>query len=213
MAEQIFPTKGNLIACKKNLSLAKLGFDLLDRKRNVLMREMMKHIDEATAIQKEIGDTFTTAYTALQYANITLGIARSLGDVVPEENGFSLSSHSIMGVELPTSQLKASGIFPHYGFKDTNEHLDYAYLCFNRVKELTGRLAGIDNSVYRLAVAIKKTQRRANMLENVVIPRLTGNIRFISATLEEHEREEFTRMKVIKRQKESKAAAQRAERA
>ena len=58
MAEQIFPTKGNLIACKKNLELAKLGFDLLDRKRNVLMREMMKLIDVAADMQKEIGDTF-----------------------------------------------------------------------------------------------------------------------------------------------------------
>ena len=53
-------------------------------------------------------------------------------------------------------------------------------------------------------MAIKKTQRRANMLENVVIPRLEGNIKFISGTLEEHEREEFTRLKVIKRMKVKK---------
>ncbi|MEG0911501.1 MAG: V-type ATP synthase subunit D, partial [Ruthenibacterium sp.] len=77
----------------------------------------------------------------------------------------------------------------------------------NRVKELCAHLAGIENSVYRLAVAIKKTQRRANMLENVVLPRLDGNIRFISATLEEHEREEFTRLKVIKKQKQSQKEA------
>ena len=201
MAEQIFPTKGNLIACKKNLSLAKLGFDLLDRKRNVLMREMMKCIDEAAAIQKEIGDTFVKAYAALQSANITLGIERVLDDLVPEETGFSYSSHSIMGVELPTSKLDVRPNYPYYGFLDSNAHLDYAYVCFRRVKELTARLAGIENSVYLLAMAIKKTQRRANMLDNVVIPRLDGNIRFISATLEEHEREEFTRLKVIKRTK------------
>ena len=83
MAEQIFPTKGNLIACKKNMELAKLGFDLLDRKRNVLMREMMKLIDVAAGMQKEIGDTFQRAYRALQNANITLGIDQSLDSVVP----------------------------------------------------------------------------------------------------------------------------------
>ncbi|MEG1873418.1 MAG: V-type ATP synthase subunit D, partial [Ruthenibacterium sp.] len=94
MAEQIFPTKGNLIACKKNLSLAKLGFDLLDRKRNVLMREMMKMIDQASTLQKEIGSTFTKAYAALQNANITLGITRSLDEFVPVEDGFTMSSHS-----------------------------------------------------------------------------------------------------------------------
>ncbi|NCC08357.1 MAG: V-type ATP synthase subunit D [Clostridia bacterium] len=203
MAEQIFPTKGNLIACKKNLSLAKLGFDLLDRKRNVLMREMMKMIDEAGEMQREIGDTFTRAYKALQTANVTLGIETALDAAVVEEDGFSVKSHSIMGVDLPTATLTATPPIPFYGFSGSNGQLDYAYISFNTVKELCAHLAGIENSVYRLAVAIKKTQRRANMLENVVIPRLDGNIRFISATLEEHEREEFTRMKVIKRQKES----------
>ena len=197
MAEQIFPTKGNLIACKKNIALAKLGFDLLDRKRNVLMREMMRLIDQAAAMQREIGDTFTRAYAALEKANISLGIDRQL-----EEKGFSVTSHSIMGVDLPTGHLECPLPYPYYGFHATSAQLDDAYLCFDRVKRLCAELAGIENSVYRLATAIKKTQRRANMLENVVIPKLDGNIRFISSTLEEHEREEFTRLKVIKRQKE-----------
>ena len=82
---------------EKNLELAKLGFDLLDRKRNVLMREMMKLIDVAAGMQKEIGDTFQRAYRALQNANITLGIDQSLDSVVPEERGFSMHGHSIMG--------------------------------------------------------------------------------------------------------------------
>lgn len=201
MAEQIFPTKGNLIACKKNLELAKLGFDLLDRKRNVLMREMMKLIDVAAGMQKEIGDTFQQAYRAQQNANITLGIDQSLDSVVPEERGFSMHSHSIMGVDLPTGEVHTAQPFPYYGFRNSNSQLDAAYMAFDHVKRLCARLAGIENSVYRLATAIKKTQRRTNMLENVVIPRLEENIRFISSTLEEHEREEFTRMKVIKRQK------------
>ena len=79
-----------------------------------------------------------------------------------------------------------------------------AYVCFDKVKQLCAQLAGIENSVYRLAMASKKTQRRANMLENVVIPRLEGNIKLVSGTLEEHEREEFTLLKVIKRMKVKK---------
>ena len=201
MAEQIFPTKGNLIACKKNIALAKLGFDLLDRKRNVLMREMMRLIDKAAAMQREIGDTFTRAYAALEKANISLGIDRQLASPVMEEKGFSVTSHSIMGVDLPTGYLDSPLRYPYYGFHGTSSQLDDAYLCFDKVKRLCAELAGIESSVYRLATAIKKTQRRANMLENVVIPKLDNNIRFISSTLEEHEREEFTRLKVIKRQK------------
>ena len=172
MAEQIFPTKGNLIACKKNLTLAKLGFDLLDRKRNVLMREMMKLIDEAAGMQRAIGDTFIKAYKALESANITLGIEHALEGAVPEEKGFSVTGHSIMGVDLPTGHLASRPLYPYYGFSGSNAQLDYAYVCFDKVKQLCAQLAGIENSVYRLAMAIKKTQRRANMLENVVIPRL-----------------------------------------
>lgn len=179
MAEQIFPTKGNLIACKKNLTLAKLGFDLLDRKRNVLMREMMKLIDEAAGMQRAIGDTFIKAYKALESANITLGIEHALEGAVPEEKGFSVTGHSIMGVDLPTGHLASRPLYPYYGFSGSNAQLDYAYVCFDKVKQLCAQLAGIENSVYRLAMAIKKTQRRANMLENVVIPRLEGKLSLI----------------------------------
>ena len=211
MAEQITPTKANLIAAKKNLQLAKTGFDLLDRKRNVLMREMMKLIDEAAALQNDIGDTFTRAYASLQMANVTLGIDTTLKIHTPEENGLTIQNRSVMGVDLPTTTLEMSEPRPYYGFLDTNAYLDSAYILFTRVKQLAARLASVENSVYRLAVAIKKTTRRANMLDNVVVPRYEGAVYFISSVLEEQEREEFTRLKVIKRVKARKKELDRNE--
>ncbi len=201
MSQQVFPTKSNLISCKKSLSLARLGFELLDRKRNVLMREMMRMVDEAAELQREIGDTFTTAYKALQYANITHGIGSIMMENAPVENGFSISSRSVMGVDLPQTSLQTTAIEPFYGFSKTEIQLDKALVCFDHVKKLTAMLAGVENSVYRLSVAIKKTKRRANMLENVVIPRYEQDIKFIQGVLEEREREEFSRLKVIKRVK------------
>ena len=70
---------------------------------------------------------------------------------------------------------------------------------FYRVKELTRKLAEVETSIYRLAQSIKKAQKRANALQNIVIPGLDENIRFITDALEEKEREEFARLKVIKR--------------
>lgn len=210
MAEQISPTKANLMAAKKNLTLAKTGFDLLDRKRNVLMREMMRLIDQAALLQRDIGDTFSNAYSALEMANVTLGIDNTLETYTPEETGFEMQSRSVMGVDLPNTRLESSETRPFYGFWGSNSYLDSSYILFDRVKELTARLAGTENSVYRLAVAIKKTQRRANMLENVVIPRYEMSVKFISSVLEEHEREEFTRLKVIKRAKARKRAEENA---
>ena len=69
------------------------------------------------------------------------------------------------------------------------------------MKRLTIRLAEIENAVYRLAMNIKKTQRRANALKNIIIPRYEGIVSNIQNVLEEKDREEFTRLKVIKRQK------------
>jgi vacuolar-type H+-ATPase subunit D/Vma8 len=176
VAEQIFPTKGNLIACKKNMELAKLGFDLLDRKRNVLMREMMKLIDVAAGMQKEIGDTFQRAYRALQNANITLGIDQSLDSVVPEERGFSMHGHSIMGVDLPTGEVHTAQPFPYYGFRNSNSQLDAAYMAFDHVKRLCAKLAGIENMSayirkmaldgYCLNLDLPQLRRMAYLLQN-----------------------------------------------
>ena len=70
MNPNTFPTKGNLIFAKNSLALAKQGFELMDKKRNILIREMMGLIDKAQAIQSEIDVTFRTAYAALQLSLI-----------------------------------------------------------------------------------------------------------------------------------------------
>ncbi|MDL2325141.1 V-type ATP synthase subunit D [Ruminococcaceae bacterium OttesenSCG-928-A16] len=207
MAQQISPTKANLLLAKKNMELAKHGYEMLDRKRNILMREMMRMIEEAARLQQDVGDSFSSAYGALQTANVTLGIENTMENNAPEETGFQMENRSVMGVNLPTTWRESTEAKPFYGFWGTNSYLDNAYIKFDDVKELTARLAGVENSVYRLATAIKKTQRRANMLQNIVIPRYEASIRFISSTLEEHEREEFTRLKVIKRAKAKQKAA------
>lgn len=201
MAQQISPTKGNLISLKKSLELAKSGFELLDRKRNILIREMMSLIDKAGAIQKKIDFTYSEAYMALQRANVTLGISHDLAEAVPIENGIDLDFRSVMGVEIPTVDLHPNKTDVYFGFSETNTMLDDAYMSFHKVKLLTSELAEVENSVYRLANAIKKTQKRANALKNIIIPRFTEDIKFITDALDEKDREEFSRLKVIKAQR------------
>lgn len=203
MAIQAVPTKGNLIATKKSLELAKGGFELLDRKRNILVREIMALIDHATEIQNKIDLTYSSAYIALQKANITLGICDELSNTVKEDNSLELSYRSVMGVEIPIVSIsnndENSGV--PYGLYSSNSILDEAYLKFIEVKRLTADLAEIENSVYRLADAIKKTQKRANALKNIMIPRFEKTVKFITDALDEKDREEFSRLKVIKKNK------------
>lgn len=206
MSNQIVPTKGNLLSTKKSLQLSKTGFELLDRKRNILIREMMSLISRASSIQDKIDKTYSDAYAALQRANITLGICGELAKTVPEENGLNVAYRSVMGVEIPMVSLETKTEPIPFGLVSTNSLLDLAYNKFAEVKKMTAELAEVENSVYRLADAVKKTQKRANALKNIMIPRFEVAVKTISDALEEKDREEFSRLKVIKRQKENKSA-------
>ena len=200
-----FPTKGNLILAKNSLKLAKQGYELMDKKRNILMRELMELIDKAKAVQSEIDYTFSSAYRALQQANIEMGIANvtELANTVLEEQSIRIKQRSIMGTEIPLVEYDNAPLKPTYAFFQTSLSLDEATKSFARVKELTIRLSMIENSAYRLATHINKTQKRANALKNITIPYYTSLTVEIQNALEEKEREEFTRLKVIKKRKTS----------
>ena len=198
-----FPTKGNLIAAKNSLTLAKQGYDLMDKKRNILIRELMDLIDEAKDIQEEIDTTFTRAYACLQRANIQHGISKveELAYTVPIEDSIRIQTRSIMGTEIPKVKYEKENTRPTYAFSTSRESIDIARDAFCRVKELTLKLSEVENAAYRLASSIKKTQKRANALKNITIPMYDNLVYTITNALEEKEREEFTRLKVIKRMK------------
>ena len=205
MAKQVIPTKGNLIQVKKSLSLARLGYDLMDRKRNILVREMMGMIDRAREIQKNINETFAEAYLALQNVNITMGVIDRPVDDFPVDRSIELDYHSVMGVEVPTVRVGQDRPIPNYSLSSSDNNFDRAYLSFLKVKELTAELAEIEIGIYRLANAVRKVQKRSNALGNIVIPGLEQDEKFISDALEEKEREEFSRLKVIKSSKEKQS--------
>lgn len=203
MSTTVFATKGNLISTQRSLALAKTGYELMDKKRNILIREMMLLVDKVTSVQSEIDKVFSEAYASLIEANLSSGVIQSIAEAVPEEKGVRVRTKSVMGVEVPivTLEERREGAVP-YGLSETDSALDIAYSKFAQVKDLCVKLAEIENSVYRLAIAIKKTQRRANSLKNIVIPRQEATVKFIVNTLEEKEREEFSRMKIIKNGKD-----------
>ena len=158
MAVQAVPTKGNLMNTKNSLSLA-----------------------NANAIQEKIDSAYEEAYIALQTANISNGFCEEISNAIPVEDGLHLDSRSVMGVEIPilTIDEVEHYEFLHYGTRTTNAAIDKAFILFSKVKYLTVELAEIENSVYRLADSIKKTQKRANALKNIMIPRFEETVKFI----------------------------------
>jgi len=198
---QIFATKGNLIAAKRSLELSKSGYDLLDKKRSILIREMMELLERSKQLRDKIDTIYTAAYDSLRIANIKLGTITELARAVPIDDGVSISYRSVMGVDIPALEYDEPPRKMFYGFRGSNSQLDKAYHSFCEVKRMTILLTEMENSAFRLARAIIKTQRRANALKNVSIPNLEATIKLITDVLEEKEREEFSRLKVIKRQK------------
>lgn len=200
----MIPTKGNLITAKNTLALSRTGYGLLDKKRNILIREMMELIDVAKDLQGRIETTFKNAYSALEEANIDIGIetVEKIGFAVDVEDSLEIKFRSVMGVEIPIVIMQDKPLAPDYGMKNTASSLDEAVARFVEVKRMTKQLAQVEISVYRLADSIKKTQKRANALKNIIIPRYEEETKNIQNALDEKEREEFSRLKVIKAQKQ-----------
>lgn len=203
MAVQIAPTKANLIKSKSSLILSKKGYELLDKKRVVLIKEMMELVDKAKNISTEINYVISDAYMALQKANITLGV-KNVEDIsysVPTDEHFEVLLKSVMGVDIPTVKFKNEKIRPTYGFYSTNSALDEARLKFNEVRYKIYELAEIENSIFKLAKEIEKTQKRTNALQHIQIPKYKEQVKYIQEVLEEKEREDFFRLKKLKKNK------------
>ncbi|GIM27463.1 V-type ATP synthase subunit D [Clostridium polyendosporum] len=201
--ENLAPTKANLMASKSSLEFSKKGYELLDKKRNVLIKEMLLYLERVKTLQEEMNTAFANAYQVLQRASITSGMS-TVEDIslsVGEADDYFIRFRSVMGVELPEIVYKSVPVKPTYSFFTSNGTIDEAILIFNRVKYIIYELSEVENSIYRLAVEVKKTQRRANALENISIPKYMEIVKFISEVLEEKEREDLFRLKKVKKRR------------
>ncbi len=169
MSAFLSPTKGNLINAKKSLQLSKLGFDLMDKKRNILIREMMPLVEVAKSIREEVETTFKKAYKALQKAKITGGFFDFITNASEIETGITIEFKTVMGIEIPKVKMDSNIKDKNYLMLNTNSFFDIAYISFLKAKEIRVILAEIENSIYTLAKEIKETKIRANALLNIVI--------------------------------------------
>ncbi|WP_286905321.1 MULTISPECIES: V-type ATP synthase subunit D [Clostridium] len=199
--ENFVPTKANLMAAKNSLEFSKKGFELLDKKRNVLIREMMSYVATAHELQEKINITFGKAYEALIEANIISGVVNveDISMTVEEANDYELLFKSVMGVEVPIINFDKKDIDLKYSVFRTGAAIDEAMREFNNVRYLTYELAEVENAVYKLAMEVKKTQKRANALQNIQIPKFQEIVKFVTEVLEEKDREDFFRLKIVKK--------------
>jgi V/A-type H+-transporting ATPase subunit D len=201
-AENISPTRINLIQTKKTLDLAESGREVLERKRDILLRELRNSIYEAERAREELTMALSKAYESLTEAKIGKG-SETIANVAlcsAAIADFAIDSRSVMGVSVPSAEFKnQANAKPDYGFGSTNVELDKAFKQFRNVLELIADLARAEGTAFQIANDVKRTQRRVNALNHVLIPRYRNTARWIEQVLEEKDREEFVRTKIIKR--------------
>ena len=199
-AISVAPTRTNLIRVKKDLLFAREGYEILDRKREVLTTELVRVAHEAEVIQKEVWGLLGTAYSALRKARLTLGSDRVEWAALAASKSVDvhLKFRGTMGVAIPV--IGATGS-PHemlYSPGDTNAALDQASAAFRQVLLRVPQLSMLETAVWRLARELRKTQRRVNALQHIFIPNYEATVAFIVSSLEEREREEIFRLKWLK---------------
>jgi V/A-type H+-transporting ATPase subunit D len=198
---QVVPTRSKLMELRDRLHLAREGHDLLDRKRHVLVGQILRMIEDTERVQRQIEERFAMAYRTVEEARAAMGSERVSRIALsnPSQVDMRITPHSVMGVVVPVVDYGVPEQRPLYGFGDTSPVLDQVRQDWLGVLDLLGDFAEKVTSVWRLALELRKTQRRVNALENVFIPEYEAQIKFIEETLEEKEREDLFRMKRTKK--------------
>jgi len=205
---KFLPTKIELIRIKRSLSVARSVYKILEDKREVLLRRLDELIEQAGKAREDLWAPLSDAYKALYDSYLKLGplTVESVAATIPKGVEISLKVQRIIDVNVPSIQLKDKPLALSYGFADTSSALDAASLAMRQVLPAILRASEIENSIFRLASELERTQRLLNALEYIIIPQYEEAVKTISSTLEEHEREEFVRLKKIKRVLERRKA-------
>jgi V/A-type H+-transporting ATPase subunit D len=201
-AENVSPTRINLIQTKKTLNLAESGREVLERKRDILLRELRNSIYDAERTREELLEVLAKAYQSLREANMAKG-SETIANVAlgsSTEANYLIDYKSIMGVKVPSVEFQGEpDVKPDYGFASTSVELDKAFKQFHSVLDLIADLARAEGTTFQIANDVRRTQRRVNALNYVLIPRYRETAKRIELVLEEKDREEFVRTKIIKR--------------
>ena len=195
------PTKNNLIKLKEFINQSKEGHNLLEQKKLILQNELEKYKKKYNELREKGKDIINDAMNALNVASVDIGIDELL-DIstgVKTENDIDIRYISVMGVEIPSIVYNEQDIKINYGLYNTTSSVDEAIIKFNEVKKYLIEFAQIENIIFRLNQNIEKVQRRSNALSEIIIPRDEQIAKNIQNILEEAEREEFARLKVIKK--------------
>ncbi|WP_295885438.1 V-type ATP synthase subunit D, partial [uncultured Anaerococcus sp.] len=193
------PTKANLIAAKDHLNLLKGGLDILDKSRKALIQAHDSKIKQRDKLNDDVNDTIKKVSRNFKKAMVTMGESKldDISRIVPVDNSIELKESEFMQTKVYDINFVPTMLNLSYSFYETNEAFDVALLSFNELKYKIYKLAELDTTINNLDRQIKKTSKKVNSLEKVQIPKTEERIKTISSLIEEKEREEFSKTKMV----------------
>ena len=196
----MLPTKSNLIKLKKTIGLSKQGQELLEKKKYILIKEKEKYILEREKLKEQCIEVYNLAFNSLRDANVDLGIrkVKAISNEIQIDNNLEIKYKTVMGVDIPITLYKEEASSIPFGLLETSISLDNAIANFRKLKETMIKIVETTTTINRLEFAIQKVQKRSNSLKDVIIPNYEIERKSIENILDEKDREEFIRLKLIK---------------
>jgi len=214
MAEDVKPTRKNLMQIEDRIQLSERGHDTLEKKRDGLIMEFMEILDQAQDVRADLEADYQDAQRAIDMARAMEGdvAVRGAASALKEHPELTTQSKNIMGVVVP--QIESSKVQKNlaergYGVLGTSARIDEAASAYEQLLESIILAAEVETAMKKMLEEIETTKRRVNALEFKLLPDLRENQEYIEQKLEEQEREEIFRMKKIKAKKEAEAKAER----
>ena len=216
MAEDVKPTRKNLMAIEDRIELSERGHDTLEQKRDGLIMEFMDILDQAQDVREDLNANYETAQRKLDMARAMEGdvAVRGAAAALQEHPEITTQSKNIMGVVVPqieSSKVRKSLDERGYGLLGSSARIDEAADAYEELLETIILAAEVETAMKKMLTEIETTKRRVNALEFKLLPDLYENQEYIEQKLEEQEREEIFRMKKIKAKKEEEESAIEAE--
>ncbi|MDR0377761.1 MAG: V-type ATP synthase subunit D [Spirochaetaceae bacterium] len=199
--EHIAPTKSNLFRVNERLATAREGYDLLEQKREILIMELMQKVEQVKMLERDMDARIATAYPALKRMLIVVGRERAERLSKNISYRFDLEEKRVLaaGMNLPGLEVRIPEVELKYSPANSFAECDETVLEFFGLLKILTELAGVRTIAWRLAREVRKTQRRVNALEKMVIPTAKETKTYIEAALEEKERDAFFSSKLLKK--------------
>lgn len=208
MNNDAIASKANLIKAKDELKLLEVGLDILDKKRKALMNAHDSKIKDRDDLNIKVNETMAKVRHSFNKALASIGEEKleNLAGLIPIDKSIKLSTSKFMQTDIAEIEFEEKKLSLSYSFYQTNALLDKALIDFNKLRSDLFKLAELDSTINNLEIEIRKANKKVNSLEKIQIPNKTDLIKNISQSIEEKEREEFSKTKIVKKNKEKKSS-------